>query len=128
MGHSPPRIASRFRALDLGSAVKAAWDAFHNGRRVHRRASLLIDLGDEVALVQPPRWQLRSRRAYEAAIRRLGKEPRIEPPSPSTAASDPTFVDAAAVAHTLLREARRPYRQLAIVLGRSCALALAVLA
>ena len=79
---------------------------------MQRRAAILCQVGDALALTRPRGWADRSRRAYLGAIRRL------DWPALAAAASP----DPAAVAHAALREARRPYRRLAAVLARVGAL------
>ena len=96
----------------IGHAATVAFDAFKNGGRMQRRAAILCQVGDALALTRPRGWADRSRRAYLGAIRRLDRG--------ALAAAAPH--DPASVAHAVLREALRPYRRLAAVLARVGAL------
>ena len=57
----------------IAHAAAVAVHAFKNGRRVQRRAAILCQVGDALALTRPPGWAERSRRACLGAIRRLDR-------------------------------------------------------
>jgi hypothetical protein len=102
----------------IGHAARVAFHAFKCGGRMQRRAAILCQVGDALALTRPRGWADRSRRAYLGAIRRLDQSALA-----ALASHDP-----ASVARAVLRDARRPYRRLAAVLARVGALAFVGLA
>jgi hypothetical protein len=103
--------------MDAIRIVDVATDALSTFRirgSALRRASLLCDLADALSLSRPRQWRDRARRAYQDAVRRLRAPPAGEAAISQGSATDgdAATADLAALAHGLLREARRPYRRL----------------